>query len=137
MNLTIHGNIKPNKCTYCEYETSQSQYIRNHILVVHEREKPCKIKYSSLCNYPRYAFEPRDLRSYCLQWFHCVFDCVVLVSVNIYQINATKKEKNDWNVHQNKQKREQITLSLFYKQRSKKETSRCLFQIIQKRLVVA
>ena len=29
------------------------------------------------------------------------------------------------------------TLSLFYKQRSKKETSRCLFQIIQKRLVVA
>ena len=29
------------------------------------------------------------------------------------------------------------TLSLFYKQRSKKETSRCLSQIIQKRLVVA
>ena len=29
------------------------------------------------------------------------------------------------------------TLSLFYKQRIKKETSRCLSQIIQKRLVVA
>ena len=39
-----------------------------------------------------------------------VFHCFVLISVNIFQINATKNNKNNWNVDQNKQKRVQIQI---------------------------
>ena len=56
---SVHEEIKPFKCNFCDFETAKKQNIKNHIECIHEGKKPFKC---NICDFE--TAQKRNLKNH-------------------------------------------------------------------------